>query len=182
MKQMSTFRYYWLTFFGKPVCDREIYKTIRKQKVQSILEIGLGDGLRAETMIQVAQKFGSDQGVRYTGIDLFEGRQGSQRLLLREMHKRVNSTGAKCQLVPGEPSDAIARIANSHLRTDLVIISGNYTSADLEPCWFYFPRMLHANSIVLVQSDLDTKFQSLCRLEIENLAKKRTSSSQSAAA
>lgn len=171
MKQMSSFRYFLLCCFGKPACDREIYKTIRKLKVQSILEIGLGDGLRAETMIQVAQKFSGTDSVRYTGIDLFEGRQGESRLLLREMHKRINGTGAKCQLVPGEPSDAIARIANSHLRTDLVIISGNHSPADLEPCWFYFPRMLHANSVVLVQTQLEEKFQPLNRLEIENLAK-----------
>jgi hypothetical protein len=167
MKPLSNFRYYLLTLFGKPACDREIYKTIRKFKIQSIVEIGLGDGKRAETMIQVAQKFSDSSAIRYTGIDLFEARETEPKLPLREIHKKLTSTGAKCQLVPGDVDSAIARIANSHLRTDLIVISADDPSQRLEAGWFYFPRMLHATSLVLSQGEPNGRFQSQNRLDIE---------------
>lgn len=167
MKPLSTFRYYLLTLFGKPACDREIYKAIRKLKIQSIVEIGLGDGQRAESMIQVAQKYSDPTAIRYTGIDLFEARETEPKLPLREIHKKLTSTGAKCQLVPGDVDSAIARIANSHLRTDLIVISANDPSQQMENGWFFLPRMLHATSLVLSQSEPDGKFQSQSRLDIE---------------
>jgi len=181
MKSLSNFRYFLLTLFGKPACDREIYKAIRKYKIQSIVEIGLGDGKRAETMIQVAQKFSDQEAIRYTGIDLFEARESGPKLPLRDMHKKLNASGAKCQLVPGDPDSAVARIANSHLRTDLILISADDPAQQLESSWFYFPRMLHANSLVMIQSELNGKFTAQNRLEIEQKSQSVRPKNRSAA-
>lgn len=171
MKPLSAFKLFLLTRFSKPACDREIYQSIKKYRLKSIVELGLGNGSRAEMMIRVAQKFSATESIRYTGIDLFEARENaSEKLTLKEMHKRVHTFGVKAQLVPGNPEMAIARIANSHLRTDLILISGVYCEADLASCWVYFPRMLHAQSIVMVQAAPGEKFQTFSRLEIEKRA------------
>jgi hypothetical protein len=168
MKPISAFKFFLLSHFGKPACNREIYKAIKKFKVHSIVEVGMGDGTRAETLIQIAQKFSLTETIRYTGIDMFEGREdGQPKLMLKEMHKRLNVLGIKAQLVPGSPEMGISRIANSHLRTDLIVISSNGCGEALEACWMYLPRMLHAQSLVMIQPANEANFETLSRLEVE---------------
>ena len=168
MKPLSFLGYVHLTKLANPVCDREIYKLIKKHKFQSILEIGMEDGSRCEKMIRVAQKYGVSSNVKYTGIDLFDSREQASPLALIEMHRRLKSFGnAKTHLVPGPASAGVSRIANSHLRTDLIVVSAQHEQDSLEGMWFYFPRMLHAASIVLVQNKLEGRFSMLNRHQIE---------------
>ena len=68
----------------------------------------------------------------------------------------------------------ISRIANSHVRTDLIVISAGYDQAALDTSWFYFPRMLHSGSLVLIQHEVGREFKAMNRLEIEKLAEKQT--------
>lgn len=172
MKPISSLKFIYLTTFANPACDRAIYRAIKKSKASSILEIGMGNGDRAETMIRIANKYSGSGNVRYTGIDSFEANPDSA-LSLKKCHQRLNKHGAKVQLVPGEIYSSLHRIANSHTRTDVLIISSGYEIESLESSWFYVPRMLHAASVVFLQDkdDDEEKFQVLSRLEIERLAK-----------
>lgn len=139
---------------SKPACDRAIYQQVKKLRARSIVEIGLGDGVRTERIVQVAQKFGAGQTVKYTGIDLFDGRPEDQSpLKLIEMHKRLTMLGIKPQLVPGNLMASIQRIANSHTRTDLMIVSAGFDQTELESSWFFVPRMLCAGSILMLQNE-----------------------------
>ncbi len=133
------------------------------------------DGARCEAMIRVATKYGASQNVRYTGVDQFDARvEGQKKLQLIDMHRRLKSTQAKIQLVPGDLQSAISRIANSHVRTDMIIISSGYDQAALDATWFYFPRMLHSGSLVLIQPGAGQPFQSMTRLEVEKLAEHKS--------
>ena len=175
MKPLSSLKYFFLSNFSKPSCNRMVYKAIKQAKVSSIIEIGVGDAVRAETMIRVARKFSSSGAVRYTGIDGFETNPNST-LTLKECHQRLTQHDAKIQLVPGEIYPSLHRIANSHTRTDLLLISAGYDEAELDKCWFYVPRMLHAASAVFMQNtkDPEGKFTKLSRLEIERKANAKT--------
>ncbi len=168
MKKISTLSYFFLSSFSNPKSDRILYRAIKKSKVSSILEIGVGDGHRAETMIRVAKKFSGSGAVRYTGIDRFEADPNSTSTL-KGCHQQLNQLDAKIQLVPGEMYPALHRIANSHTRTDLLIISAGYEPSSLDSSWFYIPRMLHATSLVFLQDakDPEASFERLTRLEIE---------------
>jgi hypothetical protein len=175
MKPVSSLRFFHWTTLAKPACDRAIYKRIKRAKARSIVEIGLGDGSRAERVIQAAQKFGAGKSVKYTGIDLFDGRPTEEpSLKLIEMHKRLSTCGVKPQLVPGELSSAVRRIANSHTRTDILIISAGYDADALETSWFFVPRMLHAGSTVMIQDKTEGNFRCLARLDVERLVAKQT--------
>ena len=175
MKPLSAFGYMHLTMLSKPVCDRAIYKLIRKHKFRSFIEIGMETGSRSLNMIGVARKFGVSPNVRYTGVDLFDAREQDQpRLQLIEMHRKLKALDAKTQLVPGDIQSAIARIANSHVRTDLIVVSAGTDKDLLEASWFYFPRMLHSESIVLLQKEDGKEFKSMNRLEVEKLAERQT--------
>ena len=184
MKPLTNLGYMNLRFLSKPAADRVIYKTIKAHQVRSMVEIGMGDGSRCVNMIRAAKKFGI-KNIRYTGVDLFDGRPEDQdELLLKSMHKRVNQMEIKSQLVPGDTLNAIRRIANSHTRTDLIVISAGYDPELLQAAWFYAPRMLHANSVVLKQPSENGSgtFELLNRLEVERLVAGNDSQSKQSVA
>lgn len=166
MNPISSFRFLKMTWLDKPVCDRAVYKLIKQRQIRSIVEVGLGDGTRCEKLIAVAQKF-SEEKVRYTGVDLFDSRESSTPLKLIEMHRRLKGLDAKTQLVPGDLGSALPNIANSHLRTDLILISAGFDREQFSAVKSFFPRMLHASSLVLVQGKENGEFKKISRMEIE---------------
>lgn len=152
MSNLSGLRYFHMCWLAKPSADRMVYKLIKRHAVKSIVEIGLGEGQRCEKMIRVAQKFSDGEVIRYTGIDHFEDRKSGQtRLSLLEMHKRLNKTGAKVKVVPGDAESATARVANSLAGTDLIVLTITNSLDELDRFWFYLPRMVHEQSRLLVQ-------------------------------
>jgi len=176
MPSISKLKYLQLRFLAKPKSNRQIYKLIATNRYRSILELGINDMERTRNLIQVAQRFGLGGEVKYTGVDLFEGRpDGSAQLPLKHVHQQLKPLGVKLQLVPGDPVHALHRIANAHTRTDLIIVSNDCDPASLEQAWFYVPRMLHASSTVLIQpADPLKPFQAINRLEIERKAEQET--------
>lgn len=156
MKPISAFQYLSWSQFSKPTNDRVAYRAIKKHKFRSIVEVGLGEGVRCERLIRVAQKYSGAETVRYTGIDLFEERESSKApLKLIEMHRRLNGLGAKAQLQPGNFGNTIQRIANAHAHTDLVVVQCD-TDGDVfelegfAAAWKFLPRMLHSSSQVML--------------------------------
>lgn len=171
MKPISNIKTFYLSTFAKPASDRVVYRTLKKLRASSIIEIGIGNADRAENMIRVANRFKAGAAVRYTGIDLFESADDA-KITLKSCHQRLSCPDVKLQLVPGPLFSSIHRIANSHTRTDLLLISHGYDETELEKSWFYFPRMLHAASVVLLQ-DAEGSFRMLSRLEIERKIKQQ---------
>ena len=133
-------------------------------------------------MIRMANKY-STANVRYTGVDAFEANP-SHQITLKDCHQKLSFLDAKLQLVPGDLACSVQRIANSHVRTDMLVISSSYHTDDLDQIWFYVPRMLHAASIVFLQDRNDSQgyFEQLGRLEIERIVKgiKRPATAQAA--
>ncbi len=175
MKPISALQYLSWSLFSKPVNDRVAYRAIKKNRCRSLVEVGLGEGVRCERMIRIAQKYSGGSTVRYTGIDLFDGRDESQpQLKLIEMHRQLNGMGAKAQLVPGDFANSIQRIANSHLRTDLLVAqcdssSNVFDDEDFANAWRFLPRMLHASSLVLLFYPND-EYEVFNFLEVEQKA------------
>ena len=171
MKPISAFKFFQLAWLSKPKSDRQIYKLIKQRQISSIVEIGLGDGIRCSNMIAVAQKFNTDAKIKYTGVDLFDARDEDETpLKLIEMHRKLNAINAKTQLVPGDIASTIPRIANSHVRTDMIIISAGFENEGFEATQMFLPRMLHPSSVVLIQDYDDEEFEVYSRLEIEKMA------------
>lgn len=157
---------------SRPAWERCIYRTIRQQSVATIVELGLGVGIRAGRMIQLAQIAG--QSVRYTGIDEFESRSADAApgLSLKQAYQQLRKTGAAIQLVPGDPLAALTRAANSLTRTDLLVISADVDGQALRRAWWYVPRMLHRKSTVYLEECHDGRryFVRLAMGEVNRLA------------
>ena len=175
MSAASQLKYLHLAYFAKPVADRVVYRTIRNTRAGHLIGIGLGCGRLVRNMIQLASELTHRDQVRFTGIDLFESRPSpSSGLSLKQAHSLLKSLKARVHLVPGDPFSALARTANSLPDTDLVVIRADQDEASLARAWFYLPRMLHAGSVVLIEttgSDGQTEtYQSLSLDAVRNLA------------
>ena len=165
---------FYLRYLSKPACDRSVYTLIRRHRIRNIVELGVGHGQRAANMIALAQRY-HDSEVRYAGIDLFEARSdAASGLSLKQAYKQLRATGAKVQLVPGDPFSSLARTANNLTGTELLLVSADQDAASLERAWFYVPRMLAEHAVVLVECPADNRakhtFQRMSRIEIERLA------------
>jgi hypothetical protein len=83
------------------------------------------------------------------------------------------------QLVPGDPYSALARTANSLPDIDLMLVDADQDAESLSQAWFYAPRMLHEESLVLIERLQDAhdasdqpaiQFDRLDRATIEQMA------------
>ena len=153
MNWLRSFRSWRMRYRSKPPHERVVYRLIHRHRCRRLVELGLGTAERAARMISVANHRHGYEGVQYTGIDLFEGRdqEADAPLPLKEVHQRLAGTPATVKLVPGDPLSALARVANAHAATDLLVVGSPFCRVDLDQAWFYVPRMLHSGSIVLIE-------------------------------
>ena len=167
-------RYTYLARFARPKGNRQLFRLVKRQQVCRVVEIGISDLARAVSLIQVAQRFAGDKKVWYTGIDLFDARPtGSEALGLKETYRILRATEANVRLVPGMPNMSLASAANAHQNTDLILLGPSVTASDLNGAWFYVPRMLHANSVILSEqhdSAGQVSFQAITRTQIAEWA------------
>jgi hypothetical protein len=171
LRQLKSF---CIANFSRPASQRCLYRAIRRGRVTSIVEVGVGPGQRALRMIEIAACRG--QSVRYTGIDEFESRSPDrgEGLTLKQAYQRLRTTEAAIQLVPGDPLAALTRAANSLTGTDLLVISADIEAHSLRGAWRYVPRMLHRGSLVYLEEPeaggIGTRFVRLSAGEVNRLA------------
>jgi hypothetical protein len=146
----SWLKFAFLAHFSQPRTQRQLFRLIKVHKVCRIVEVGIFSLERTTAMISVAQRFAGTNPVNYTGLDWFDARDVElPRLTLKDAHRQLQATGATVRLVPGEPARSVAAIANSHQHTGLLLLSSPVSESTLAPAWFFFPRMVDGQSIVL---------------------------------
>ena len=175
MSQLGTLKYTYLAYLSQPATDRVLYRSIEKRPIRSILEIGVGNGVRAERLLAVAARTESEAELRYTGIDLFEDRPaGTEHIALKQAYQQLRQKHVKIQLVPGDPFSALARISNYVSGIDLVVVAGDQDAESMTRAWIFVPRMIHAETLVFAQAaDARGKladFVQLTRQQLEELA------------
>jgi hypothetical protein len=165
------FKYTRLACFSKPNCDRQLYRLIKRHQITRIVEVGIASMDRTISMIEVAQRYAGDTKVIYSGLDWFDARPPQEpQLLLKQAHASFASIGAQVRLVPGDPARSLTAIANSHPNTQLLLIACTVAEASLDATWFYVPRMLRPDSLVLRQQPDVNGVPSLVQLKIVELA------------
>lgn len=174
-KLFNSVRLFYLAYLSKPVGNRVIYRSIVRGRAKRVLEIGLGQGVRACRMIETMQRASHEQPVSYCGIDLFELSHGhrSAGLSLKAAHCKLKPTGARVRLVPGDPFSALAAMANTIGACDVIVIAAGHEADSLQRAWFYVPRLLHSTTQVFVEQTGDGKtpiFESLSHDEIRRRA------------
>jgi len=127
-------------------------------------------------MIELARLHAQSAQLRYTGVDLFEARTSSdgRGTTLKAAYRLLRATGARIQLIPGDPFTALSRAANTLGGTELVIISAGHDPDSLARAWFYLPRMLRPESLVLIEQprgpEGELAIRNIVRSEVDRLA------------
>jgi hypothetical protein len=141
----QTLANFYLCWFSQPKSDRDLYRCVRQQRVQRIVEVGIVSLQRTTRLIELAQRMSPGQEIHYAGIDPFDARPASMpRLLLKETHRHLSNRSARVRLIPGEPQHALVRSANQLAATQLLILAPELDSEAMEAAWAYVPRMLDA--------------------------------------
>ena len=152
VSRLSFLKSAYLTLLSQPSHERLVYRLIRTHRPGTIVELGVGRAVRSQRMLQLAAHYSPGEKIRFTGIDMFEGRDDpSSSLSLKEAHRLLKASGGRVHLVPGDPLSALSRSANSLQGTDLLVIGADQDERSLEQAWFYIPRMLHDQSIVVIE-------------------------------
>jgi hypothetical protein len=153
MSQLGTLKYTYLAYLSQPATDRVLYREIDKCPIRSILELGVGNAVRAQRLLAVALRNASGVQVRYTGIDLFEDRPaGADRIGLKQAYQELRQQDVKVQLVPGDPFTALSRVSNNISGIDLVIVAGDQDPDSMAQAWMFLPRMIHDQTRIFHQS------------------------------
>jgi len=121
--------------------------------MRKIAELGIGAGQRAVRMIETARRASPHEAIHYVGVDRFEGRSAADGpgLTLKAAYQLLRTDGVRVQLVPGDPAEALMRVANSLGKVDLLIVPAEMDSPSFARTWFFVPRMLHEQSLVFVE-------------------------------
>ena len=150
MAAANWFRYAYLAYLSQPKSVRQLYRLVKRHEIRRIVEVGLGDLARSRSLIEVAQRYVGDEKVMHSGLDWFDARpEPMTPLSLKDAYRALHATSASVRLVPGAPAASLAAVANSHQNTDLILISAAVSSEELQAAWFYVPRMLHQQSMIL---------------------------------
>ena len=125
----------YLTLLSHPKQDRRIFRMIHQSQVHSILELGIGSGVRTSRMIELLGRQRGSQNPRYIGVAFFEARPANAPgLTIKRAHQLFANSGVDVRLIPGDPCSVLARTANGLGTIDLVVIG-----AAKEP---FFKKML----------------------------------------
>ncbi|MCS7303565.1 MAG: hypothetical protein NZ602_00450 [Thermoguttaceae bacterium] len=177
MEVVKRLRFFYLAYLSYPAKDRVVYRLVRRHPSRNILEIGLGRGIRAQRLLQLlCEQLPADQ-LLYTGIDLFEARppQFGPILPLKQVYQNLRTTGARIRLYPGDPYSVLSHRANQLGPVDLLLIASPIDPKSMAKAWYYIPRLLHPDSLVLVEQPIGQKgrFRKLTPSSLEAWAEAR---------
>lgn len=152
MSASSLLRSSYLLYFSQPAAERTLYRALRTRPIRSIVELGIALGSRTKRLLEVASWRRENLPIRYTGIDLFDARPAGQPALpLKQAFAALRMPEVRAQLVPGEPDEALRRVANALAGTELLLIAADQNREALSRAWNWMPRMLTASSLIFLE-------------------------------
>jgi hypothetical protein len=143
-------RLYW-RYLSKPVSERALYLHVIEHPLASILEIGMGPGERIRRLLPLCTITEGISQIRYVGVDAFESAApGVPHMNLKSAHRMLAEFGVKAHLIPGEPTNALARVAHTVLPSDLIVIDGCWGEDSLQGRAIndWLPRLCHSKSTI----------------------------------
>jgi hypothetical protein len=144
---------FYLFHFSKPAWNRAVYQAVSRRRIRRIVELGIGTAERAVRLIEVAAQHSPSDQIVYTGVDQFEGRSAEDGpgTTLKEAYRKLRATGARINLLPGDPTAAFSAAANNLGTADLVLIAWPIPRSQLPRACYYLGRLLHDGSLVLIE-------------------------------
>lgn len=150
MAVRGLFEYARRALFSAPTPEQQLLRSVKRHEVRRVVELGVDSLDGSSSMLAALVKRAGAEPVSYAGFDLFDERPpASEPLALIDAHRALAGCGARVRLSPGGPTAGVVAEANALADTDLLVVSSLATDAELEPVWFFLPRMCHAATLVL---------------------------------
>lgn len=167
MSGLSRWSYWRLVLFSKPKCDRVVYRQVAKTGPRNILELGLGDGSRTANLLALASRHRDTSEIRYTGIDLFDGRaRTTPPLRLKDAYCALRSTGVEVRLIPGDVGMGLRVLANGGRKYDLVLADSSVADKLERGVLETVSRLMGDHSVFILQGSDGTTAEILRQGEI----------------
>jgi hypothetical protein len=135
--------------------------------------VGIADEIRPLRMIALAKRYHPEEYIEFAGIDRFDSRPaGTPGMSLKHAHQLFRRTGARINLLPGNPQEALPRAANTLHGIELVVIGAGQNFESFSRAWFFLHRLLSPQAVVLreeVTAD-QTVLKTISRSELDRLA------------
>jgi len=120
-------------------------KQLRTAQVDSVLEIGVGDGSQAIAVMETLSR--QSDSVRYYAIDEFEMSGGVN---LKQFHQSLRNHDIRPQLFPGSVERGLMKIAHTIGSVDLILLSDASVIDDNPSGSDMVARISHEGTKVLV--------------------------------
>lgn len=152
-------------------------------QTKRVLEIGLGDGARADALIAEMTEAHGPGAAAYVGVDLFEmGPAGG--LTLKGAFARFRAAGAEVKLIPGDVLGGAKKLVYQIPAVDLLVISADQPAAQLAAAWPTLVHLISEKSAVFLEEatagDGPKKYQRLTYAEVQAKSKVRFGRSKAA--
>jgi hypothetical protein len=141
----------------KPHRERYLDRILERHRPQKILEVGIADLEQTARILRSAPHWAgatASSSIHYVAIDLFDLRPMTQpKLSLKHVHCQLHPIVGSLRLIPGDPFEALTRMANSLGPFDLCLVHRTVDPLSLERAWYFFPRMLAPRVVTLIEDD-----------------------------
>lgn len=120
-------------------------KQIRSLRVQTVLEVAVGDGSRALAVLNALAS--KNELIRYAAIDQFELADGP--VSLKAFHQSLRSENVRAQIYPETIERGLLRVATTIGAVDLVLIAADQEEWKSPAVLSLLSRVTHSGSTVL---------------------------------
>lgn len=164
----------WLT---KPKRYRNLFRTIKRIKPKTLLEIGVWHGDRAEQMIRAMSKHHPLSLIHYYGFDLFEDLTHEQLktefskmpLPMKDVQEKLEKTGAHIHLFKGNTHETLPREIKHIPHIDFIYIDGGHHPDTIAHDWKYALQRMHQNTVVIFDDLWQNRDDAGCKSVIEKI-------------
>ncbi len=129
----------------------EICRLVVEAAPTSVLEIGVGDGLRSDALMQSLLAVSADKTLRYAAIDQFEMVGGP--ITLKDFHLRMRAIDVRPQVFPEPVAQGLSRFSRTIGFADVVVASITEEALDSDEIKSLIARIMRPTSVLLHLSD-----------------------------
>lgn len=120
---------------------------IKKEKCKKLMEIGVGNGNNAKSMVETAKKNYPINEIEYYGFDTFE-----DKFRFENVKEKLSKTGCNNELYKGNSEDTLPKKIEWLPKIDIIFIDGGKSYKTTLSDWKYSSKLMHEQTGVFIHN------------------------------